>query len=335
MIPNYKLKDLAKMLHMSPSTVSKALNDYPSISEITRQRVKELAKKLNFIPDQTAISFKSKKSFSIGVIIPNLLDQFYTLAVSGIEEYAMANSYKAIVSQHYEDLQREIEITEMMSKYRVDGLIVSITKNTTNIDHFKKLETMGIPVVYFVRRPVDEPCFNVTSNVYKGTFDAVNYLVKKGHKRIAHILGPQSLLTTKERYQGYLDGLKANNLPLDKSLLYSSDLSTGGTIRAVDKLLSLKDVPTAIIAFKDYIVMDAMQYIKSLTKRSYRKIEWVGFGNLPMLRYLDNPPLASLEEQCALIGSRSAELLMKRIRAEEQKLPPESIQFDCTLKELK
>jgi DNA-binding LacI/PurR family transcriptional regulator len=165
MSPKHKLKDLAKMLNMSPSTVSKALNDYPSISEITRQRVKELAKKLNFTPDQTAISFKSKKSFSIGVIIPNLLDQFYTLAVSGIEEYAMANSYKAIISQHYEDLQREIEITEMMSKYRVDGLIVSITKNTTNYDHFRKLEEAGIPVVYFVRRPADLPCFNVTSNV--------------------------------------------------------------------------------------------------------------------------------------------------------------------------
>ena len=81
--------------------------------------------------------------------------------------------------------------------------------------------------------------------------------------------------------------------------------------------------------------MDAMQYIKSLTKRSYRKIEWVGFGNLPMLRYLDNPPLASLEEQSAIIGSRSAELLMKRIRAEDQQLPPESIQFDCTLRKLK
>jgi len=335
MTPNYKLKDLAKMLNMSPSTVSKALNDYPSISEITRQRVKELAKKLNFTPDQTAISFKNKKSFSIGVIIPNLLDQFYTLAVSGIEEYAMANSYKAIISQHYEDLQREIEITEMMSKYRVDGLIVSITKNTTNFDHFKRLEESGIPVVYFVRRPADFPCFNVTSNVYKGTLDGVNFLVKKGHKRIALILGPPSLLTTKERYNGYVEGLKVNNIPFDKSLLYSSDLSTNSTIRAVDKLLSLRDIPTAVIAFKDYIAMDAMQYIKTLKKTSYRKIEFVGFGNLPMLKYLDTPPLASLEEQCAHIGSRSAELLMKRIRNEDLKLPPESIQFDCTLKELK
>jgi DNA-binding LacI/PurR family transcriptional regulator len=163
----------------------------------------------------------------------------------------------------------------------------------------------------------------------------MNFLVKMGHKRIAHILGPQSLLTTKERYQGYIDGLKANNLPFDKSLIYSSDLSTGSTIRAVDKLLSLREIPTAIIAFKDYIAIDGMQYIKSLTRRSYRKIEWVGFGNLPMLRYLDNPPLASLEEQSAIIGSRSAELLMKRIRAENQQLPPESIQFDCTLRKLK
>ncbi len=334
MSTKYKLKDLARMLHMSPSTVSKALNDYPSISEMTRERVKELAKKVNFIPDQTAISFKSKRSFSIGVIIPNLLDQFYTLAVSGIEEYAMANAYKAIVSQHYEDVQREIEITEMMSKNRIDGLIVAITRNTTDVSHFKRLEDAGIPVVYMVRRPEDVPCFNVTSNVYQGTIDAVQFLVEQGHSRIGHITGPAGLLTTKERIQGYVDGLKKHGIALDKSLLYSSDLTTGSTIRAVDKLLSLKDSPTAIIAFKDYTALDAMQHIKTLPKK-FRKVEFVGFGNLPMLRYLDNPPLASLEEECEQIGGRAAELLMKRIREPEQLFAPESIQFNCTLRQLK
>lgn len=322
------------MLNMSPSTVSKALNDYPSISKMTKDRVKELAKKVNFIPDQTAISFKSKRSFSIGVIIPNLLDQFYTLTVSGIEEYAMENNYKAIVSQHYEDVQREIEICEMLSKNRIDGLIVSITKDTTDLTHFKKLEDMGIPVVYFVRRPVNTPCFNVTSNVYKGTMDAVSFLVERGHRRIGHIMGPSGLLTTTERSQGYIDGLKMNKIPFDKSLLYASDLTTFGTISALERLLQLKSAPTAIIAFKDYVALDAMQHLKRMKKKN-QKIEFVGFGNLPMLKYLDNPPLASLEEECTSIGRSASEILMNRIKQPEMPAPAISVQFECTLKILK
>lgn len=334
MSTQYKLKDLAKMLHMSPSTVSKALNDYPSISKMTKDRVKELAKKVNFIPDQTAISFKSKRSFSIGVIIPNLLDQFYTLAVSGIEEYAMENSYKAIVSQHYEDVQREIEICDMMSKNRIDGLIVSITKDTQDISHFRRLEEMGIPVVYLVRRPANTPCFNVTSNVYKGTMDAVSFLVDRGHKRIGHIMGPSGLLTTNERSQGYIDGLKKNKIPFDKSLLYSSDLTTDSTISALEKLLQLKSPPTAIIAFKDYIALDAMQHLKTMSKKK-KNIEFVGFGNLPMLKYLDNPPIASLEEECTSLGRAAGEMLMNRIKQPDQTIPAVSLQFECTLKQLK
>ena len=329
----YKLKDLARMLNMSPSTVSKALNDYPSISVFTKERVKALAKKVNFIPDQTAISFKSKKSFSLGIIIPNLLDQFYTIAVSGIEEFASEKNYKAIITQSYEDLQREIELTEMMSRYRVDGLIVSITKNTHNLDHFKKLEDSGIPVVYFVRRPGDAPCFSVTSNAYKGTFDAVNFLVKNKHRRIGHIHGPSTLIASRDRQNGYVDGLKANDIPFDESLVFSTDLSVQGTKSAIDKLLTLKVVPTAVIAFKDYVALVAIQYLKSLGKKAPKKIEFVGFGNLPMLRYIDDLPLASLEEQSANIGRKSAELIIRRI--ENKELVPESIMFDCTLKVLK
>lgn len=321
------------MLNMSPSTVSKALNDYPSISAFTKERVKALAKKVNFIPDQTAISFKSKKSFSLGVIIPNLLDQFYTVAVSGIEEFAKESNYKVIISQSYEDLQREIELTEMMSRYRVDGLIVAITKNTDNVDHFTRLEESGIPVVYFVRRPADTPCFCVTSNVYKGTVEAVNFLVKNNHRHIGHILGPPTLIASRERQNGYIEGLNANNIPFDKSLVFSTDLSIESTENAIDKILSLKHVPTAVIVFKDYVALDAIHYLKSLGKKALKKIEFVGFGNIPMLRYIDSLPLASLEEQSANIGRKTAELMIRRI--EKGGLTPESIMFDCTLKVLK
>jgi DNA-binding LacI/PurR family transcriptional regulator len=334
MAGSYKLKDLSRMLNMSPSTVSKALNDYPTISQMTRDRVKELARRVNYTPDPTAISFKRKKSFSIGVIIPNLLDHFYTIAVGGIEESAMANGYKAIVTQHYEDVGREVEIAEMMARNRVDGLIVSISRETTDILHFRQLEAEGIPVVYFVRRPGEDDVFHVTSNVYKGTSDAVDFLYERGHRRIGQILGPASLQATRDRQQGYMQALQAHGLPWDDSLLVHSNLSEESTVRAVEHLATLHEPPTAVIAFKDQQALDAMLHLKR-NRRGDPPMEFVGFGNLPLLKYLDNPPLATLEEQCATIGSRAAEMLMTRISEPDARPDTRSVSFDCRLLVLK
>ena len=335
MSETYTLKDLARMLRMSPSTVSKAMNDYPTISEMTRNRVKELAQRLNYSPDPAAVSFKTKKSFSIGVIIPNLTDHFYAIAVGGIEEFVMRQGYKCMVCQHFEDLDREKDFCNMLERNKVDGLIVSISRNTTDISHFKQLEERGIPVVYFVRRPGAEATFHVTSNVYQGTIDAVGYLAGKGHQRIGHILGPPGLIATADRLNGYMDGLQRCGLPWDGALTANSDLSEAGTIQAMEQLTSLPDPPTAIITFKDYVALDAMLHLKKTKATSTPPIEFIGFGNLPMLRYLDNPPLASLEEQCAAIGRRSAELLMSRITAGNNVMIPEAVLFDCELKVLK
>lgn len=334
MAGSYKLKDLSRMLNMSPSTVSKALNDYPTISQMTRDRVKELARRVNYTPDPTAISFKRKKSFTMGVVIPNLLDHFYTIAVSGIEESAMANGYKAIVSQHYEDVGREVEIAEMMARNRVDGLIVSISRETTDILHFRQLEAEGIPVVYFVRRPGEDDVFHVTSNVYKGTADAVGFLLARGHRRIGHILGPASLQATRDRQNGYAEALRAHGIELDDNLLVHSNLSEESTVNAVEQLSSIDDPPTAVIAFKDQLALDAMLHLKR-NRRGDPPMEFVGFGNLPLLKYLDNPPLATLEEQCATIGSRAAEMLMARISDPEARMDDRAVSFDCRLLVLK
>jgi DNA-binding LacI/PurR family transcriptional regulator len=252
---NYTLKDLARMLKMSPSTVSKALNDYSTISEMTRTRVRELAQRLNYSPDPAAVSFKTKRSFSLGVIIPNLTDHFYATAVGGIEEFAMRQGYKCMVCQHFEDLDREQDFCRMLERNKVDGLIVSISRNTADIAHFKHLEDRGIPVVYFVRRPGADETFHVTSNVYQGTIDAVEFLAGKGHRRIGHILGPPGLIATADRLNGYKDGLIRSGLPWDESLTANSDLSETGTMMAIEKLITLKDPPTAIITFKDYVAV--------------------------------------------------------------------------------
>lgn len=143
------IKDIARKLNMSVSTVSKALNNNPSISTLTKERVKKLAEEWNYIPNEAARHFKLNKSFTIGVIMPDLLDQFYVLAINGVEEIANRKNYHVIISQTHEDHEKETGIVENMIRNRVDGVIIAISKNTRDLNMFKRLINTGIPVVFF------------------------------------------------------------------------------------------------------------------------------------------------------------------------------------------
>jgi DNA-binding LacI/PurR family transcriptional regulator len=190
------IKDIAKRLNMSISTVSKALSNDPSISVLTKERVNKLAQEWNYVPNESARHFKLNKSFTVGLIIPNLLDQFYVLAINGVEGVAEKENYNVILSQSHEDVGNEEKITNVMIRNRVDGVIVAITKNTVDMLLFQKLISIGIPVVCISREPKG-PSFNyVSCNNLEGAYKATDFLIKKGHRRIAHIMGPTSMQTS-------------------------------------------------------------------------------------------------------------------------------------------
>jgi len=153
------IKEIAKQLKISASTVSRALHDHPSIGLRTKMRVKELAKELNYEPNQTAIFFQQRKTFTIGVILPDLSEAFFSSAISGIEDFASDHKYTVLLGQSHNDEQREKQIIETMKNHRVDGLLISISKNTSSFDHFEMLRKYNIPVVFFDRIP-DLPDFH-------------------------------------------------------------------------------------------------------------------------------------------------------------------------------
>lgn len=323
------LKEIADNLKISVSTVSKALHDHPSIGLVTKEKVKKLAAELNYIPNETAIHFKQKKTFTLGVILPNLLDQFYSLAVNGIENFSISRDYNVLICQTHEHLAREKQLVSIMQRSRVDGLIISISKETTDLSHIIALEQSGIPVVFFVRKPANLVCHNVTSDVYKGATEAINLLISRGHKRIAYINGPPNWVASIERFLGYRDALVQNNIRYDPALVKVSDLSPESTRQAVRSLLAVPHPPTAMLAFKDYIVLDAIQYLKTLPGKK-PEFEFIGFGGLPLFEYLEHPPLASLVEQHHQIGERAAELALKLI--ENRTRNPLEVALPCTLK---
>lgn len=305
------IKEIAKILNISFSTVSRALHNHPNIGLRTKMRVQELAKELNYEPNQAAIFFQQGKTYTIGVILPELSEAFFSISISGIESTAEKNNYTVLLGQSHDSEEREKKILETMKNHRVDGLIISISKNTVNYDHFVRLKKYGIPVVFFDRIPKMDDIHYVACNMISGTVQAVTYLLKKGHRVIGMINGPEKLFASQERTEGYIQSMIKNRLKFDPSLIVSSDLSAEGTQAAMEELLASKRKPTAIVAFNDYVALDAIQVALRKKKRINKDICFVSFANLPISTYSAFPPMASVEQFPYIQGQKATDILIE------------------------
>lgn len=304
------IKEIAKSLNISVSTVSRALHDHPSIGLTTKMRVKQLAKELNYEPNQAAIFFQKGRSFNIGVILPELSESFFSSAVNGIEDAANKRNYTVLLAQSHDNEETERKLVAKMKNQRVDGMLISITKNTSSYDHFEILKKSNIPVVFFDRIPSLKNIHSVACNMATGTFDAVNFLLKKGHRIIGMINGPETLFATHERREGYIEALIKNRLKFDPSLLVNCDLTEPGTIAAMDELLHNKRKPTAIVTFNDYVALFAIRYARSLHIDINRELTFVSYANLPLINYMDYIPAASVEQFPYLQGQKATDILI-------------------------
>lgn len=312
------IKEIAKQLKISASTVSRALHDHPSIGLRTKMRVKELARELNYEPNQTAIFFQQRKTFTIGVILPDLSEAFFSTAISGIEDFASDHKYTVLLGQSHNDEQREKQIIETMKNHRVDGLLISISKNTSRYDHFEMLRKYNIPVVFFDRIP-DVPDFHTVScNMVSGTIQAINFLIQKGHRVIGMINGPEKLPASKDRLEGYREALMKNRLKYDPSLVISTPLTTESTNKAMDEFIHAKRKPTAIVAFNDYVALDAVQYARKKKLKINKDICFVSYVNLPMSHYTAFPPLASVEQFPYQQGQQAMEILLQLLNGNDE-----------------
>jgi DNA-binding LacI/PurR family transcriptional regulator len=303
------ISDIAKRLKISVSTVSRALHNHPSIGWVTTKRVHELAKELNYEPNLSAISFKQRKTYIIGVLLPNLSEAFFSTAISGIEDFASEKNYNVLMGQSLDDLEREKRILQTMKTHRVDGMIVSISKYTDNYEHFASLEKYNIPIVFFDRIPAMKDIHYAACNLQTGMLEAMRILIDQGHRRIALINGPEQLLASRQRRETYFKGLRENGIEINQELLLSSDLSKQDNKEAMRKLLNLKQRPTAIITFNDYLALDAMAEMKEHNLVINKDISFISFANLPIWTYMENCPLASIEQFPYKQGEKAAEIL--------------------------
>ncbi|MGZ3754011.1 MAG: LacI family DNA-binding transcriptional regulator [Mucilaginibacter sp.] len=312
------IKEIAKILNVSVSTVSRALHNHPSIGISTQQKIQKLAKELNYEPNQTAIFFQKGKTYTIGVILPELSEAFFSAAITAIEETAYKRNYTVLLAQSHDDAEKEKQLVEKMKNHRVDGLLVSVAKTTSTFDHFEMLKKYNIPVVFFDRIPPVKNIHYVACNMETGSIEAVNYLLQKGHRSIGLINGPATLAASGERKEGYIKAMMKYRIKFDPSLVISCDLTEAGTHAALDTLLASKRHPTAIVTFNDYVYLYAVNRAQALQINLDKDLQFVSYANLPIINYMNYAPVASVEQFPYLQGQKAADILMDLLVQKDQ-----------------
>lgn len=311
------IKEIASILKISVSTVSRALHKHPSIGLNTQLKVRKLAEELNYEPNQAAISFQKGRSNTIGLILPELSEAFFSSVVSAIEDLAYKKNYTVLVAQSHDSEEREKQLVQMMKNRRVDGLVVSVAKTTTDFEHFDRLKAYNIPIVFFDRIPPLKNIHSVACNIETGSIEAVSYLLQKGHRVIGLINGPPALTASEDRKKGYFKAITKNRLKFDPSLIVCCDLTEQGTQEALNQLLEHKRNLTAIVTFNDYVALYAIKYARKLNIDLKKDLQFISYANLPIVNYMENVPIASVEQFPDKQGEKAVEILFELINQKE------------------
>ncbi|NOY49601.1 MAG: LacI family transcriptional regulator [Chlorobi bacterium] len=306
------IKDIAEKLGISVSTVSRALKDHPDISLKTRQAVKELAKLLGYKPNLIALNLKHSKTNTIGLIVPEVEHHFFSKIINGIEEVAYENNYNVLVVQSNESYMREVLNTQTLIANRVDGVLVSFSKETQDYSHFQQMVDYEIPMVFFDRVIEDFHADGVVVDDYSGAFSAVNHLISRGCRRIAIYSSPQHMLIGKNRFEGYKDALEKNGLTFNRDLVYACD-TIDSAMKISRSVLKKQDRPDGIFAVNDLTAIGVMKVAKHLGIRVPEDLKVVGFEN-SRSSTISEPELTSVDQFGYNLGKKSAELLLKRIK---------------------
>ncbi len=303
------IKDIAKRLNISISTVSRALRNATDVNSETKKTVQELSVELNYQPNRLALSLRQKQTHTIGVIVPNL-DYVLSMMVRGIDEVALEAGFTVMVCQSNESFGREIVNTRRLLESLVDGFIISVSSETKSFEHFKKIQERNIPVVIFDRVTPNLIAPSVRLDNENGGFIATEHLLEQGYKRIAILAGPKNLGISNERMNGYLNALKKYKIKIENDLIIHCDFNQDYAYFATQELLAMKKRPDAIFTISDRMAIGAMLAIKEKGLKMPDDIGLVGFNNEPVVN-LVTPAISSIEMSAFELGKAAAKLFIE------------------------
>ena len=311
------LKDLAKELNVSCSTVSRALKDFPGISPATKKAVTDLAQKYNYRPNAIALSLRSQKTNIIGVVIPEIVHFFFSTVISGIEDEAISEGYNVMVCQSNESYEREADSIDALMAARVDGLLVSISRETSDIRHLQKVVDEGTPMVFFDRLVNGMNAPSVIVDDYQGAYDATEHLINQGCKNIAHLEGPDNLIISRKRKEGFISAHEDRELSYDKKLVAECREGTKEEAKAIFQKLLAQDIPIdGVFANNDMAALGALEACREKGLNVPGDIAIVGFSNW-QFSSLVHPALTSVAQPGYEMGRKAARMMIDRIDADK------------------
>lgn len=314
-MPNKKttIHDIARELGITASTVSRALKNNPRISEATRKSVLLTAQKMNYQPNSIAAALRRGTSNLIGVIIPTIDRNFFASVLRGIEEVFHDTSYNVIICQSNDSQEKEKANVKTLLEAQVDGMFVSFAKGTTDFSHFTEVINRGIPLILFDRLQGSIEADAVVIDDFLGAYKATEHLIQQGCRTIVHFAGSESLSIYQDRRRGYESALRDNRLPVDESLIFTSDLKIDSGRQLARKMLSMQTLPDGIFSASDYAAIGAMEELKKAHIQIPEQVAIVGFSNETFTELI-NPSLSTVDQKSKKMGQFTANMFLERMK---------------------
>lgn len=304
--------DIAQQLNISAATVSRGLKDHATVNKSTRKKIQDLARQLGYRSNTFASSLRKKRTNTIGVIIPRLSSFFMSNVLAGMEHIANTEGYNLIISQSHETLSKEIANVETMFNNRVDGLLVSLSGETENLDHFEHFIRKGIPVIFFDRIREHSQCMGIVIDNYKAAYEATKHLLDNGYRRIMHICGNTNTLVYAERLRGYKQALTNYKIAFDPKLVITKNMTEDAGIEAARHILNMKHRPDAVFSANDDCAVYCMKTLKQSGLKIPDDIAFVGFNNDPMSKVVE-PNLTTVNYPGYAMGEAATTQLINHL----------------------
>jgi DNA-binding LacI/PurR family transcriptional regulator len=327
------IKDIARHLNISTATVSRAMRDMHDIHPDTRKAVLDLAREWDYQPNQMALNLVKNKTKTLGVIVPNLNYYFFSEVLSCIEDAAHAEGYSVLIGQSKESFEREKTNVQDLTHGQVDGVIISLSRETTTVEHLQRLQRKYIPVVFFDRHSDQMNAPSVIVDNLDAARKGVQHLIDNGYRRIAYMAGPPNLLISNQRLMGYQDALREAGLTFREEYVLHNDYLPETTRLNIATLLKLNEPPDALLCVSDRISFTAIHTIKESGRRVPDDIGVVSFNDDPMCA-LFTPTLTSIAQPIEGFAKQTVQQLLRQIKLLQigEELPAETVVLPTELK---
>ncbi|WP_341227525.1 LacI family DNA-binding transcriptional regulator [uncultured Arcticibacterium sp.] len=323
------IKDIAKALNLSTSTVSRAIRGSYEISDATKKLVLDYAEKVNYRPNPIALSLRENKSRSIGIIVPEIANNFFSNAINGAEDVAQKRGYHVMIFQTRESDLKEKACLEHVLSRKLDGVLISLSGSTQDYTYLEHLLKGEFPMVFFDRVPDGVKANKVVANNFQGAFDATEHLIKTGRKRIGHITSPPILSITQERLAGYKAALEKYNIPFNENLVKFMEFDYSIIAETIKKLIK-EENPDALFTASDRLALSCYDAIKSLNVKIPEEVAVVGFTNLKVANLL-SPSMTTVTQPAFDLGAEAVNILIDNIEGNKRDMAFKKLELPTSL----